>query len=216
MSNPFYLKDCTLAVLATGKSAASLLEFRDVLMDIPLTSIYYHFWGGRLSPRFIHREFHNDFARWAYFQLNDAILSERLGIIDPKEYKNLEDLRKVLLDIVEDRIEELDFFVWSRGENKFHFLHSSIVVFDTQMTLTHPSELAAIIPSLSEGSIYYHFIDARFRTPGGIDDFSFWLMGFKNEDYDELIKEIQLLDPYFHSLSGLRKKLTHLINKKFP
>ena len=99
--NPFLVKDCALTTIALGQTAASLTEFRDKLHIIPTECIYYHFWGARLRPQFIPSEYHNDFAAWAHHKLHDQYLAERLGVIDPTEYDDLENLRFDLIEIVE-------------------------------------------------------------------------------------------------------------------
>ncbi len=173
MPDPFYIKDCALSVIATGESASTLLELKEILKRIPLSSIYHHFWGGRLRETFIFPEFQNDFARWAHKYLHDDILSEKLGVLDPTEYANLDEIREVMIEIIEQRLDEVEIIVWSSKRSRFHFLRSIVVVFDTPLVVNHPSELKQIIPNLSPSSIFYHFIDARKRTPTGIDDFSF-------------------------------------------
>ena len=47
---------------------------------------------------------------------------------------------------------------------------------------------------MSVGSIFYHFIDARRRTPLGRNDFSSWLMGFGDEHRELLDRIAQELD----------------------
>jgi hypothetical protein len=213
-SNFFCLKDCNLALIATGIMAESLIELRDHLHRIPTSSLYYHFWGGRLRMSFVHPEYHNDFSWWAHFGLHDDILTERLAIIDPTEYKDIEDLRKRLIQVIENRIAEVDYMPWSRNENRFHFLRSTIIVYD----LCHEplgcvnSDLKTFISKMTPTSVFYHFIDARRRTSDGSDDFSVWLAGFGTQ-YEELIKKIKLIDPYFLSLSEIRKLLTELFNE---
>ena len=210
-SAPFHVKDCSLALIATGEAAASLVELRDQLYRIPTSSLYYHFWGGRLRLSFAHPEYHNDFSYWAHFSLHDEILTERLSIIDPTEYADLEELRKRVIDIIEERLEEIEYVVWTR-ENKFHFLRSIIVVYDVGQKTMAPSELKGIIPKIPLTSIFYHFIDARRRTQEGSDDFSLWLSSFDRQ-FSELISKIKLIDPYFLSLSEIRQKLVELFNQ---
>ncbi len=212
MSNSFDVKDSNLSLRTTGEIAASLLEFKDLLYQIPISSLYYHFWGRRLRISFIHPEYHNDFAEWAHFGLHDEILAERLTIIDPTEYPDCEQLRKQVIDVIEDRLEEIEYILWSRKEYKFHFLQSILIVYDLGIKITSPVELKNIISKLPLTSIFYHFIDARARTVDGSDDFSFWLLGFDNK-FTDLIKKIKLIDPYFLLLSEIKQKLTELFNE---
>ena len=57
--------------------------------------------------------------------------------------------------------------------------------------------------SLSTGSIYYHFIDARNRTDERVDDFSSWVKGLGDE-FKGLEQSLSAVDPYFSSLKELR------------
>ena len=214
MATPFFVKDCALAVIATGESAESLIQLKEALARVPTSSIYYHFWGGRLRSEFAHPEFHNDFALWTHIHLHDNILSEKLGILDPIEYANLDDLRRTIIDLIEDRLEEIEYILWSQRESRFHFLRSSIIIFDTPIKASHPSELKGIIPNLTSNSIFYHFIDARTRTKDGTDDFTTWLLNFK-DDFPELIAKIRQIDPYFLSLTEIRQRLSELLNEHF-
>ena len=49
---PFAVKDCALITMATGIKVQTLREFASALKDIPLGSIYHHFWGRLLQPLF--------------------------------------------------------------------------------------------------------------------------------------------------------------------
>lgn len=207
--DPFIVKDCTLAALATGRRAQNLRELRDHLQVVHPGSIYYHFWGGLLRPNFDDPEYNNDFASWARHALHDTRLAEQLGVIDPADFPDMEGLRQELIEIIEQRLDETEFLTWAHRDQQFHFVRSQIVVFDTGRRLTTPRELAAVVPSLSLGSIYYHVIDARWREPQWVDDFRAWLGRF-DERYAELCRQLSEIDPYFVTLAELRTQLTDL------
>lgn len=204
---PFNIKDCALLVIATGKSAQNLRELRDNLITIDPGSIYYHFWGTLLRPRFDDPEYNNDFASWVRHNLHDTILAERLGVVDPSEFNEIDDLRHELIDLIEERLDESELVLWTKVDQQFYFLRSQIVVFDTRKSIHTPEELVDIIPQLSIGSIFYHFIDAKRRTPEKRDDFRAWLLGF-GETYSDLIEELAAIDPFFSSLTQLRRMLS--------
>ncbi|HOO37636.1 MAG TPA: DUF5752 family protein [Deltaproteobacteria bacterium] len=206
MAEAFTLKDCALIAIATGQQAQTLRELRDRLETTQLSCIYYHFWGGLLRPRFDDPEFQNDFAIWARHSIHDKPLAERLALIDPTHFHDLENLRRELIDIIEERLDESELLPWARASQRFYFVRSQIVVFDTDRRVHEPGELKALIPHLSAGSVFYHFIDARRRTPFGNDDFSEWLLGFK-EKYRALVDRIAIIDPYFTTLVDLRQEL---------
>jgi hypothetical protein len=203
----FAIQDCALAAIATGKRAYNLREFRDRLLNIDSGSIYYHFWGGLLRPRFDDPEYHNDFAIWARYGLEDAVLAERLGIIDPTDFTKMETLREKVIEVVEERLDESEQVPASRPDHPFYFVRSQIVVFDTHLRIGRPEDLADTISSMSLGSIFFHFVDARRRTANGQDDFRPWINNCF-EGYDDLCGKLGKLDPFFSGLTTLRKKLT--------
>jgi hypothetical protein len=212
MVDPFLVKSCSLATISTGIKASSLKEFHDVLESIHVGSIYYHFWGRRLHPEIIKQEFYNDFALWAHKSLHDDFLAERLSVIDPRDFENLELLRQKLLDVVEHRIDEVELSILGRAVKQFYFKRSLVVVFETNIQVKDPQELPKIIPILAPSSIFYHLIDARRVEKS--DDFCNWLL-FYGDKYLKLINKIKEIDPYFSSLNDLRNDLSKVVNDYF-
>ena len=202
----FGIRDCVLIAIATGVKALTLKELCDGLAQIHPGSIYYHFWGGLLQPRFEQQEYNNDFAAWCQHALHDAELAERLAVIDPTEYGDLEDLRRELIEIVEQRVDENERLQWLPVDRPFEFIQSKIVVFDTRTRVAEPEALAALMPRFSTGTVFYHFIDARRRSPARLDDFSAWLSAF-GDRYTGLIHDLAEIDPYFGTLVELRQQL---------
>jgi hypothetical protein len=211
---PFEIKDSALIALATGKRTQNLQELREQLIDIESDSLYYHFWGGLLRHPFDEPEYHNDFAIWCANYLHDMVLAERLSVIDPKDFESLEDLRSEIIEIVDERLDEIDYPLYVRRDYRFEFIRSQIVIFNTGQKIQQPAELRKVLPRLSLGTIFYHFIDANRRTPQRIDDFRSWLSGF-GDRYQDLIAQIAEIDPYFSSLFTLRDTLSAIFDKYF-
>jgi Family of unknown function (DUF5752) len=210
----FAVKDCALATIATGRRAQTLRELRDNLRDIHPGCIYHHFWGTLLRPQFTDREYNNDFAVWCHHSLHDNPTAERLAVIDPADYADMEELRQELIEIIEERLDETEVTLIARPDQQFHFTRSVIVVFDTYRRLTDPAELAWVLPELSVGSVFYHFIDARRREPIAMDDFRAWLHGMGSE-YKPLCDSVAEIDPYFESLFVLRDRLAETFKAYF-
>lgn len=202
----FAIKDCALLTIATGRRIYTLGELRDSLAGISTDSIYHHFWGGLLQPRFEEREYNNDFAAWVRHGLHDGALAERLAVVDPREYADLEELRQELVELVDERLDEEEFLHWVRATRGFEFMRAQIVVFATDKFLRTPSELRDLLPTLPISSIFYHFIDAHRRTASHADDFSLWLEHF-GEEGQRLRKQLACIDPYFVSLTETRDQL---------
>lgn len=203
----FEIKDCALITrTGNGLPAMNLREFREGVYSCPVDSIYHHFCEVVLRPSFDDPEFHNDFARWARRALHDHVLAERLEILDPYDFATTAELRREILDIIDDRLSEISYIPWVDGQSSFHFLRATTVVFETGLSFENPKELGLAISKMTTSSLYYHFWEARRRTEAQIDDFSAWLDNF-NGTYDPVKEAIGNIDFYFMSLRELQKRL---------
>lgn len=206
LSETFKIRDCAAVSVATGLRAQNLAEFRDGLERAPIQSLFHHFWGHFLRPQFDEREFSNDFAAWARHALHEKSLAEKLSAVNPVEFPDLDELRERLLEIVDERLDSADTVPTARADSRFHFICSELIVFDSDRQLADPHELPTAIETLPSGSIYYHFIDARRRTPDGRDDFSIWLDAF-GDTFASVGSAIVRVDPFFFALAELQKYL---------
>lgn len=197
------MKDCALVTLAVGRSAHNLRELRSGVAEVPEASIYHHFHQTLLRHTFDDPEYRNDFALWARRQLHDFHLAERLAVIDPFDYATLEGLRLELLDVIEDRLQETLHIPHSGPGREFHFLRSQVVVFGAGLSAATPGDLACLVPRLSSGSVFYHFVEARRRPPDHVDDFSEWLLGW-GPDYASIQKDLAAIDFSLWTLTEMR------------
>lgn len=202
----FAVKDCALVALATGKRANNLKEFREILLTVDLSCLYHHFWGGLLQARFEEREYNNDFAAWIRHGVHDGVLAERLAMVTPAAYSNLEQMRQGIVELIETRVDEVESLNWIRATLQFEFIRSQIIVFDTRKQFERPQQLTEYFPALSTSAIFYHFIDARRRSEEGVDDFSIWLHSFGDE-CAEVTAKLAGIDPYFGNLRELKQQL---------
>ena len=214
VGSAFNIMDCALIEIATGEKAQNLRELRDNLKRTHPGCLYYHFWGGLLRSSFDDPEFQNDFAIWASRNLHDAKVSEQLSLVDPHFYPNIEDLRTEVVEVIEQRLSELEYIPWVKSGEEFHFIRSQIVVFNTGVYLQEAKGLLNVLPNMTMGSIFYHFIDARRRTPEHKNDFSMWLSDFGAE-YGTLIGMLDEIDPYFTTLNELRREILLVISSYF-
>ncbi len=200
--------DCTLLTQMSGlPPAINLREFRDRLAACSEDVIYHHFCETWLRPTFDYPDYRNDFALWAKSGLQDRVLAERIAIIDPYEFPSLESLRLHLLELVEDRLSELQPWVpMARVGSEFYFMRATTVVFDTGERIHHPADLAAAVRRMTSGSLYFHFVEARRRPPLEMDDFSAWL-GNGGNDQREAIEALKRVDISFSNLEEIRAEL---------
>ena len=211
---PFEVKECALISIATGTKSQNLKEFYEAMKQIPESSIYHHFWGRLLKPQFDEPEYNNDFASWVSRGLHDKPLAERISMVIPTDFDNLEDLRQELLEVIEQRLDEYEYVPWARADQQFYFVQSTIIVLDTDMRFDHPAKIFPHLMNMSTGSIFYHFIDARKRTPERQDDFTTWLYGFGDE-FQDLAGQLSGIDPYFSSLKKLRIIVREIFQQYF-
>lgn len=211
MTEPFAVKDCALITIGTGERAQNLRELRERIITTHQGCIYHHFWGGLLRPSFDDPEYQNDFAAWAWRGLHDSRLAERLSLIDPSEFRDLEMLRRELVEVIEERLEETEMVPWAQHDRQFFFVRSQIVIFDTTIRIRDVADCATTLPRLTGSSVFYHFIDARRRTDSRRDDFSEWLLGF-GDSHVGLVGKLAAIDPYFSTLTELRGELSALFN----
>lgn len=86
-------------ILPTNYTVFDLREFAEVLKKITIDSIYFHIFEARLrlgKPT-------NDFSFWVENSLGDRLLADEIGSFDPYT-RTLEDLRKMVVQIIERRI----------------------------------------------------------------------------------------------------------------
>ncbi|MBD3402188.1 hypothetical protein GF420_04780 [candidate division GN15 bacterium] len=213
---PFEVKDCTLITRMAGISTAmNLRELQERVIICPEECLFHHFSETVIRPTFDDPEFHNDFAVWARRQLRDRVLAERLGIINPYKLNSLEELRLLVLDIIEERLSEVHHIPWAPPGHDFQFMQAVTVVFDTGMVLKTPEDLCELLPRMSHSSIYYHFVEARRRCDDKRDDFSNWLDGF-DEDVRPLTEALGNVEFYFVALWELQKRLIRAVEKALP
>jgi len=205
--NEFEIMDCVLLTRMSGlPPALNLRELRDRIATCHPDVIYHHFCETTLAPSFDYPDYRNHFAVWAKHSLGDEILAERLGIIDPYAYTSIEDLRTATLEIIEERLSELSIVPWARVGHEFHFMKAITVVFDTGERIRHPDELDSAISRMTNGSIYFHILEARRRVPLGLDDFSAWLQNLEG-DWSHYVHAITAIDVIFCTLHELQKDL---------
>lgn len=206
----FIIQDCTLLAKTSGvPPAINLRELRQRLATCRQDVLYHHFCETPLVPSFDNPDSRNDLAVWALLQLGDRVLAERLGIINPYIYTDLEKLRELVLDILDERISEVPFVPSCQHGGELFFTEAITVVFDTGGRISLPEELPAAIGAMTNGSIYYHFLEARRREPVGCDDFSAWLSCFP--DQEDWCKALHDVDFAFYTLSELRTALVKLL-----
>ncbi len=95
----FHFMKSVSFVIPTNYVAYDLKEFKDILGNITIDSIYFHIFEARLR---LERKT-NDFSNWIENSIGDKELAEDISRLDPYSH-TLEELRKVIIKIIEKRL----------------------------------------------------------------------------------------------------------------
>jgi len=165
-----------------------------------------------LRPHIAESEFNNDFASWADSGLGDIELAEALSAINPVACADLGEIRSILEDILDARLENVDFMSWKKSDREFYFIACTKMMFDTGREVFSLKDFPLAVKTASRQSFFHHFIDGRRRSPEGKDDFSLWLEQF-GEETEPLRKSLRAIDSYLFSLGELKGQVVSLLEK---
>jgi hypothetical protein len=212
--NEFYFNTKLDQTILLGKSARDVAELLEGIRTVPESSIYYH------THRYLHQhqclspESPNDFAYWIAEMINEARLGEIISSVDIIQFHTLEDLRARFVEILTNYLQTKKRKPPAAPEgNEFHFMSCRTFILHTPFVARNLPEFREALRKVSVNSIYYHFFDAKLRLEKGENDFSRW---FRDLGKTQLADEIARLDPYTHTLEGLRNRIIQLVGNHDP
>lgn len=210
-SNPFHFVGCWELREMLGRSARDEEQLMEAIEEIPVDSIYYHTQSFFLRHKYIAGPYPNDFATWAAIQVRDRVLGEKLGVLDPYDFENLESLRSEIVSIIEEHLSQLTFVPRVTYGEPFYFMQSRIIAVPTGLQARTLTEFREILATADISAIYYHIFEARLRLGKKKDDFSRWLEEQLN--LSALAGKISKLDFYMTSLETIRHRLIKLCDE---
>ncbi len=98
---PFYLYDVTRVVYLTDHFAYDLASFRELLTNISIYSVYFHFIESRLQSQIKI----DDFSAWIEESLDIPSLAQKIRQIDISVY-TLEGLRSRIIQLIDGHLEK--------------------------------------------------------------------------------------------------------------
>jgi cell fate (sporulation/competence/biofilm development) regulator YlbF (YheA/YmcA/DUF963 family) len=200
----FEFRQCITILKATGKKAKNIHELRELIKTISDDSIFHHTYQYFLKGHIL--EYTSDLAHWAGESLEESALSERLSNIDPYEFKAISDLRKELIHVIDDYLEQFPEPREAIQGDEFYFNETITYIFPLGIRARNLAEFLTAIRHINTASIYYHFYEARMRLGSGIDDFSKWIEDVF--DKKDLAARIRAIDPFMHTLQEIQKHIT--------
>jgi hypothetical protein len=179
---------------------------------VPAGSIFYHTHGYFLRHRPLTTAYGNDFARWAAVEVRDGALAERLAVVDPFEYPDLERLREELVTIVHDHLRGLSTVPRAEPAGAFHFQQSHIVEVPLGTGVTTLAEFREGLAGVDASAIYFHMVEARARLGRRSGDFAEWLR--TSLELPALAERIERIDTYMTSLERVRARVLSLVDQE--
>jgi hypothetical protein len=209
--SPFQFMGCVELRQAVGRRALDERELMDRLEEVPSGSIFYHTHGYFLRHRPVGMAYGNDFARWVALDVRDQALAERLALVDPFEFKQLEDLREELITIIHDHVARLSSVPRVEFGEAFHFQQSHIVEVPLGATARTLAEFRAGLAAVEASAIYFHMVEAPTRLGRASGDFAEWLR--TSLGMPELADRITRIDTYMTSLERVRARVLSLVDE---
>jgi hypothetical protein len=205
---PFEFKHCVNIIKATGMKARNLHELRDIIAIVSGESIFHHTYQYFLKGHIL--EYTNDFAHWAGEGLEERALSEHLSNVDPYAFKNIDDMRKELLGVIDGYLENFPEPRESMPGDEFYFNETVTLTSPLGTRAKNLAEFLIAIKYVDAAAIYYHFYEARVRL--GVDDFSKWFEDSLGKK--ELAERVRAIDPFMHSIEEIRGHVTEAIEEE--
>lgn len=193
----------------TGIKIKNLRELLEHVKTVPGSVIYHHTHHYLQQHQSLTPEPPNDFAFWVMEALNETELGEKLTSINTCEFSSIRALREKIADTIEKHLEKSKRPMKEANEGQEFYLMKSIsFVLPTPYSAHTLQEFVEILKKVSVHSIYYHMFEAKLRLEKGVNDFSLWLE--TSLELADLAKKIARLDPYTHTMEGLREKIIGL------
>ena len=209
--NPFVFIGCVELRQALGRLALDERELMDRMEEVPAGSIFYHTHGYFLRHRPLTTAYGNDFARWVAVEVRDRALAERLAVVDPFEFSDLEGLREELVTIIHDHVRRLSMAPRAELGGAFHFQQSHIVEVELGAAASSLAEFREGLASVDASAIYFHMVEARARLGRRSGDFAEWLR--TSLEMSALAERVARIDTYMTSLERVRARVLSLVDE---
>jgi hypothetical protein len=209
---PFHFIGCVELREMLGRKAADIQQLMTGIEEAPLDSIYYHTHSYFLRHEQAPTLFSNDFATWVAVSVRDRALGEKLGLIDPFEFRDLESLRSEIVATIDDHLKRL----WNvprliQGE-PFEFIRSHIIEVDLELTAGSLKEFRDLLASVDRGALFNHICEAKIRKGRRSGDFVAWIESGSGLGLGDLAQQVAAIQPLGLSLEGIRTRMLTILD----
>jgi len=209
--HPFAFIGCVELRQALDRQALDERELMDRLEEVPVGSVFYHTHGYFLRHRPLTTAWGNDFARWVAVEVRDLALAERLAVVDPFEFRGLDELREELVTIIHDHLRRLPAVPRADEGGVFHFQQSHLVPVELGPRASTLAEFRDAVAAVDASAIYYHMVEARARLGRRSGDFAEWLR--TSLGLPALADRIERIDTYMTNLERARARVVSIVDE---
>ena len=207
MSRPFIFKSELWIPQYTGIKVYSVREFIETLKTIDKFSIFYHMYINIFNYHNLPTFYTNSISFW-FYKNGYLLLAEKISIIDPLDYYDLDDLRIALVQILERNYDEdLD----EKELTPFYFIKAEREIIDCERIANTLDQFIEGIKKSSINSLFYHLITSRIENKTLVNDYSSWLLSIGEAKKAEKINK---LDLYIMNLYEVKKEIIKILENE--
>lgn len=210
---PFRFFSCMELREVLGKRATDEQRLLEIIEEVPQGSIHYHTHSYYLRHPYAQGQFPNDFATWAALHVQDRVLAERLGLVDPFAFDDLEQLRVEILSILGEHLGQVKSVPRCTPEEPFEFVCSHIIEVDLGLEAGTLREFRDELARVEAGAVYFHVCEARLRKGRLAGDFAHWLGAGEGLNRPDLAAEVVTVGHLGLSLEGMRDRIVRLCDR---
>ena len=207
---PFRFVSCMELREVLGKRAMDEHRLLELIEEVPADSIYYHTHSYFLRHAYTQQLYSNDFATWVVLYAQDRVLGERLGVLDPFAFSDIEQLRDEIIHIMADHLNHSRVASRCIVSEPFEFIRSHIIEIPLGVEVHTLNEFYDALANVEVGAVYNHVCEARMRKRTLSVDFARWLSSAEGLGLQELARHVEQVGRLGLSLDGIRNKILRL------
>ena len=144
--------------------------------------------------------------------VRDRVLSERLGLIDPFEFRDVEALRAAIVATIDDHLKSL----WNvprviHGE-PFEFVSSHIIEVDLDLSAQTLQEFRDQLSTVDRSVLFNHICEAKIRKGRHSGDFILWIGSEHGLNLPDLATRVAAIQPIGLTLEGIRARTLEIVD----
>lgn len=212
--HPFRFSSCMELREVLGQRAMDEHRLLELIEEVPADSISYHTHSYYLRHAYAQQLYSNDFATWVVLYAQDRVLGERLGVLDPFDFSDIEQLREEIIGIMADHLNHSTAVSRCIVSEPFEFLRSHVIDIPLGLEARTLREFREVLADVEVGAIYYHACETRMRKKQPAVDFARWLSSTDGLGLQELGLKVKQAGCLGLSLEGLRDRILRLCDQE--